>query len=53
MEIKQQKSFNFEKIRLAIFFGVIFLFALALAAFPRVAVPITVAYVISLIFKPL
>ena len=46
------KSRNPEKIRLFIFFGILFLFFVALAAFPRVAIPLTVAYVISLIFKP-
>jgi len=41
-----------EKTRVFIFFFVLFLFLCSLALFPRVAVPISVAYVISLIFGP-
>ncbi|WP_127715645.1 AI-2E family transporter [Halobacteriovorax sp. HLS] len=41
-----------EKVRIVIFISILVLIFLSLSFFPRVAVPITVAYVISLIFKP-
>ncbi|OUR92865.1 hypothetical protein A9Q84_20340 [Halobacteriovorax marinus] len=41
-----------EKIRVFLFFFVLFIFSCSLVLFPRVAVPICVAYVISLIFGP-
>jgi putative permease len=41
-----------EKIRVFIFFALLISVLLSLALFPRIAVPLTVAYVISLIFKP-
>ena len=41
-----------EKIRVIIFFLILITFLLSLGLFPRIAIPLSVAYVISLIFKP-
>jgi putative permease len=41
-----------EKFRLIIFFLILIIFLFSLGFFPRIAVPLSVAYVISLIFKP-
>lgn len=41
-----------EKIKVIIFFLILISFLLSLGLFPRIAVPLSIAYVISLIFKP-
>ena len=42
-----------EKARLFVFFSVLILFFFSLSLFPRVTIPLSVAYVISLIFNPI